>query len=89
MLAGSDVFLPNAQEHARCKIAICARHKIEGQAGGVRKQFYAGRAAVNTFARRKANLVSGLLSSPPPYACGLVALPTTLEWHLPNRCDPR
>ena len=31
-LAGPDVFLPNAVEHARRKIAICARHGIEGHA---------------------------------------------------------
>jgi nucleoside 2-deoxyribosyltransferase len=29
-LAGPDVFLPNAAEHARAKVAICARHGIEG-----------------------------------------------------------
>lgn len=29
-LAGPDVFLPNAQAHARAKVAICARHGIEG-----------------------------------------------------------
>jgi len=31
-LAGPDVFLPNAVEHARRKIAICARYGIEGHA---------------------------------------------------------
>jgi len=31
-LAGPDVFLPAALEHARRKIAICARHGIEGRA---------------------------------------------------------
>ena len=29
-LAGPDVFLPNALDHARRKVAICARHGIEG-----------------------------------------------------------
>ena len=29
-LAGPDVFLPNALQHARIKTAICARHGIEG-----------------------------------------------------------
>ena len=30
-LAGPDVFLPNAVAHARRKVAICARHSIEGR----------------------------------------------------------
>ena len=29
-LAGPDVFLPDAREHARRKVAICARHGITG-----------------------------------------------------------
>lgn len=29
-LAGPDVFLPNSTEHARAKVAICARYGIEG-----------------------------------------------------------
>lgn len=29
-LAGPDVFLPNAAEHARAKVAICARYGVEG-----------------------------------------------------------
>jgi nucleoside 2-deoxyribosyltransferase len=29
-LAGPDVFLPNAVEHARTKVSICARYGIEG-----------------------------------------------------------
>jgi nucleoside 2-deoxyribosyltransferase len=29
-LAGPDVFLPNAQEHARCKVAICTRYGFAG-----------------------------------------------------------
>ena len=31
-LAGPDVFLPDAAAHARRKLAICARHGIEGRA---------------------------------------------------------
>ena len=31
-LAGPDVFLPGAAGHARRKIEICARHRLEGQA---------------------------------------------------------
>lgn len=31
-LAGPDVFLPDAPQHAARKIAICARHGIEGRA---------------------------------------------------------
>ena len=31
-LAGPDVFLPNAHDHARRKVAICARHGIAGRA---------------------------------------------------------
>ena len=31
-LAGPDVFLPEAREHARRKIAICRRHGMEGRA---------------------------------------------------------
>jgi nucleoside 2-deoxyribosyltransferase len=30
-LAGPDVFLPNAREHARRKVEICARHNIVGR----------------------------------------------------------
>lgn len=30
-LAGPDVFLPDAREHARRKVAICARHGIVGR----------------------------------------------------------
>ena len=30
-LAGPDVFLPDAREHARSKVAICARHGIVGR----------------------------------------------------------
>ena len=30
-LAGPDVFLPDAPEHARRKVAICARHGITGR----------------------------------------------------------
>jgi len=29
-LAGPDVFLPNAAEHARAKVAICARYGLQG-----------------------------------------------------------
>jgi len=31
-LAGPDVFMPNAVEHARCKIEICAKYGITGLA---------------------------------------------------------
>ncbi len=30
-LAGPDVFLPDAAAHAACKVAICARHGIDGR----------------------------------------------------------